>query len=127
MTHNTKLIIASLLSILFLSFHLTDDIVRGYEPGTLTNLSALPIMVVWLYGAIVLGEKRSGHVIMLIGALLGLGIPIIHFKGAGVAEIATSDGGFFFVWTLIAGGATSLFSVVLAARLLLNPKWGLNQ
>ena len=40
MKHNVMLTIASLLSILFLTFHLADDIVRGFEPGGLTNLIA---------------------------------------------------------------------------------------
>ena len=43
MKHNVMLTIASLLSILFMTFHLTDDIVRGMEPGTLSNLIAVPI------------------------------------------------------------------------------------
>ena len=54
MKHSVMLTIASLLSILFFTFHLADDIVRGMEPGTLTNLSAVPTFVVWLYGALVL-------------------------------------------------------------------------
>ncbi len=33
MKHNVMLTVASLLSILFLTFHLTDDIVRGFEKG----------------------------------------------------------------------------------------------
>jgi len=62
MKHNVLLTVASLLSILFMTFHLTDDIVRGMEPGTLSNLTALPIVVVWLYGTLVLAqpeEKRA--------------------------------------------------------------------
>jgi hypothetical protein len=38
MKHSSMLTIASLLSILLLTFHLTDDIVRGMEPGGLSNL-----------------------------------------------------------------------------------------
>ena len=41
MKHNILLVIASVLSILFMTFHLTDDIVRGMEPGTLLDLIAL--------------------------------------------------------------------------------------
>ena len=33
MKHQVTLTITSLLSILFLACHLTDDIVRGFEPG----------------------------------------------------------------------------------------------
>jgi hypothetical protein len=61
------LTIASLLSILFFTFHLADDIVRGMEPGTLTNLTAVPIFVLWLYGTLVLAERRSGYIITLLG------------------------------------------------------------
>jgi hypothetical protein len=115
--HNTALTIASLLSILFTTFHVTDDIVRGMEPGTLSNLILVPILAVWLYGTLVLAERRSGYVIILLGSLLGLVVPVVHMKGAGVGgAIANSSGAFFFIWTLLALGVTSLFSVVLSVR-----------
>jgi hypothetical protein len=117
MKNGLTLTIASLLSILFVTFHTADDIVRGMEPGTLFDLIILPILVVWLYGTLVLAEKRSGYVIILLGSLLGLLVPVIHMKGAGVGgAIAKSNGAFFFIWTLLALGVTSLFSVVLSVR-----------
>ena len=122
MKQNVALTIASLLAILFMTLHLTDDIVRGMEPGTLSNLIAVPILVVWLYGTLVLAGKRSGYVIILLGSLLGLLVPVIHMKGAGVGgAIAQSSGGFFFIWILLALGVTSLFSVILSVRLLMRP------
>ena len=126
MKHNVMLTITSLLSILLLTFHLTDDIVRGFEKGGLANLTAVPILVVWLYGTLVLAERRSGYIIMLLGALLGLGIPIIHMKGKGVgiaSGIASSSGGFFFIWTLIALGVTALFSFILSVHGLWSLPW----
>ena len=116
MKHNVTLTIASLLSILFTTFHLADDIVRGMEPGTLSDLVAVPILVVWLYGTLVLAERRSGYVIILLGSLLGMVVPVIHMRGAGVGAIAKSRGAFFFIWTLLALGVTSLFSVILSVR-----------
>ena len=117
MKHNVMLTIASLLSILFTTFHVADDIVRGMEPGRLSDLIVVPILVLWLYGTLVLTEKRSGYVIILLGSLLGLLVPVIHMKGAGVGgAIAQSSGAFFFIWTLLALGVTSLFSVILSAR-----------
>ena len=111
---------ASLLSILLFTFHLTDDIVRGMEPGGLSNLiGGVLISVVWLYGTLVLAGRRSGYVIILLLSLLGLGVPYIHMRGKGVgvaSGIANSSGGFFFIWTLIALGVTALFSVILSAR-----------
>jgi hypothetical protein len=118
------LTIASLLSVLFVTFHLADDIVRGMEPGGLSNLTAVPILVVWLYGTLVLAGRRSGYVIILLGSLLLLAVPVIHMKGAHYSEIAKSTGGFFFVWTLIVLGVTALFSIVLSARGLWSPQWG---
>ena len=119
MKQNLLLTITSLLSILFMTFHLTDDIVRGMEPGGLSSLIAVPILVVLLYGTLVLAERRSGYVIILVGSLLLLVVPVVHMKGKGVgvaSGIANSSGGFFFVWTLIALGVTALLSVILSVR-----------
>ena len=127
MKHKAMLPIASLLSILFMTFHLTDDIIRGMEKGGVSNLVAVPILVVWLYGTLVLAERRSGYVIILLGSLLGLCVPVIHMMGKGVgvgSSIANSSGAFFFVWTLIALGVTALFSVILSVRGLWSPQWG---
>ena len=117
MKQNVTLIIASLLSILFMLFHMTDDIVRGMEPGTLFDLIVVPILVVQLYGTLVLAGKRSGYVLLLIVSLLELVVPAIHMKGPGVGgAIARSNGAFFFIWTLLALGVTALFCVTLSAR-----------
>jgi len=128
MKHSVMLTITSLLSILFFTFHLTDDIVRGFEKGGLSNLmGGVLISVVWLYGTLVLAERRSGYIIMLLGSLFSLVVPIVHMKGKGVgvgSNIAKSSGAFFFVWTLIALGVTALFSVILSARGLWSLQWG---
>ena len=127
MKQNVMLTSASLLSILFVTFHMADDIIRGMEPGTVVDLTAVPIFVVWLYGTLVLAERRSGYVIILLGSLLGLVVPVIHMMGKGVGvggNIAKSSGAFFFVWTLIALGVTALFSVILSARGLWTLLWG---
>ncbi len=44
MKQNAVLTIASLLTILLMTLHMTDDIVRGMEPGTLLNLIVVPII-----------------------------------------------------------------------------------
>jgi hypothetical protein len=125
MKHSSMLTIASLLSVLLFTFHLTDDIFRGIEPGGLQNLiGGSLIMVVWLYGALVLAERRTGYIIMLLGSVLAFAVPVLHMKGKGVgvaSGIARSSGGYRFVWMLIALGVTGLFSVILSTRLL----WGL--
>jgi hypothetical protein len=126
MKDSAMLTIASLLSILLFMFHLADDIFRGMEPGGLANLiGGSLIMVVWLYGATVLAERRSGYIITLIASLLSFGVPILHMKGKGVgiaSGIVRSSGGYRFVWMLLALGVTGLFSAILAARCLWNSK-----
>ncbi len=117
MKHGTLLTIAALLSIVLMTFHLTDDIVRGMERGGASTLFGVLILVVWLCGTLLLAERRSGLVIMLLGGLLAAGMPLIHMTGAGVgAAIAASRDGFFIIWTLFALGVSGSFASILAAR-----------
>ena len=110
-----------MLSILLFSFHLADDILLGIEPGNLSNWGAFPIFVVWLYGTVVLSERRAGYVIMFVGSLLGFAVAILHMSGRGIglgAAAAKYSGHWFFVWTLLALGAAGLFGVILSAHML---------
>jgi len=118
MKHNITLTITSLLSILLFTFHLSDDIVRGFEPGGFKNVSGILILAVWLYGTLVLAGRRSGYIIILLGSLLGSVVPLAHMRGAGLVggRIANSSGMLFWVWTLIALGVTAGVSVILSAR-----------
>ena len=127
MKQSVMLTIASLLLLLFLTFHLADDIRRGFEPGGLTNLVVMVLAsVVWLYGILVLAERRSGYIIMLLLSLFSLVVTYVHMKGKGVgvtSRLGGTSGHFFFVWTLIAIGVTALFSVILSARGLWSLPW----
>src|SRR5438132_11953433 len=128
MKPNVMLTITSLLLVLFLTFHLAGDIVYGYEPGGLSNLvGGVLITVVWLYGIVVLAERRSGYIIMLLGSLFSLVVPIVHMKGpkgVGVtSRLVNTSGHFFFVWTLIAIGGLGLFSAILSVRGLWSLPW----
>src|ERR1700678_616513 len=84
MKQNLLLTIATLLSVLFMTLHLADDIVRGVEPGGLSSLIIVPIVVVLLFGPAVSGKGRSGYVIILLVSLLLLVVPVIHMRGKGV-------------------------------------------
>jgi len=118
MKYSPTLTITSLLSILFFTFHLTDDIVRGFEPGGFKNISPILIGVVWLFGTVVLAGRRSGYIIILLGSLLGSLMPLAHMRGVGLVggRMANSNGKFFFVWTLLALGLTAVFSVILSIQ-----------
>ena len=115
MKRTTMLTVASLLSILFLTLHITDDIVRGISKAESSN-TALLVLAFLLYGTLVLPERRSGHVIMLLIGLFAAAMPVMHMRGTHYGEIAKSPGGFFFVWTLWALGGLGGFTFTLSAR-----------
>src|SRR5438067_608407 len=123
MKDNTILVVASLLSILLLTLHITDDIVRGISKADPSN-TALAVLAVLLYGTLVLAERRSGHVMMLLVGLFAAGMPVIHMRGAHYGEIAKSAGGFFFVWTLWALGGLGGFTFILSMRRLWDLRRG---
>jgi hypothetical protein len=127
MTRNVMLTIASLLSVLFLTFHISDEIARGMEPGQLNMLIPMLVLALFIYGALILSGRRSGYIIMLIEAIFGTGIPIIHLTGVGLVggRIAVdASGAFFWVWGNWALFIVSVLAFTLAIRCLWNPQWG---
>ena len=127
MKRSVMLTIASLLSILLLMLHVTDDIVRGMDKAGPANFIAIAILVVWLYGTLVLTERRPGYIITLIGGIIATVVPVIHLRGTGIVNVVKSSGGFFFLWTLFALGVLGIFSIILSVRGLWNPQWGQSQ
>ena len=124
MKHNVMLTISSLLSILLLTLHVTDDIVRGISKAEFSNFYAVFYLVIMLCGTLMLAERRLGHVIMLLTGIIATAMPFIHMREARYGEHAASSGGFFFVWTLFALGVTGVFSVILSVRGLWNLRRG---
>src|SRR5689334_13338703 len=115
MKRNTMLTVAALLSLLLLTLHITDDIVRGISPAESSNI-ALVVLVVLLYGTLVLAEGRWGHVIMFVAGLFAAINPVMHMRGTHYPEIAASPGGFFSVWTLWALGALGGVTMILSVQ-----------
>ena len=126
MKHNLTLTITSLLTILFASFHLADDVARGFEPGGTSNFTGVVILAVYLFAALMLTGRRWAHVIVLIGSIGGAGVPYLHMMGNGLVgpRVVNSGAVFFWVWTLLALGATAMVSAILAARGLWSLQWG---
>ncbi|MDQ5873429.1 MAG: hypothetical protein M3547_14620 [Acidobacteriota bacterium] len=58
---------------------MTDDIVHGMSPGGL-----------WLYATLMLVERRSGSVIILVLSLLASGLPVLHMTGREALPAASS-------------------------------------
>ena len=117
MKQNTLLTVTSFLSTLLLSIHVTDDIVRGIDKWGPQCLWGVLILVVLLYGALVLAERKSGLIIMLLGGIMAAAMPAIHSR-----VNMSKPGAFLFIWTLFALGATGGLTVILATRGLLRGK-----
>lgn len=128
MTDQRILTITSLLSILLFSLHWADEIARAIEPGTIARAwGGLLILFVWLYATLVLAERRWGLVLMLLGAALAAGVPVLHMQGSGLIGgriPANSSGALLWVWTNIALGASGSISAALAVRALWRSRRG---
>jgi hypothetical protein len=113
MKPNVVLTVTSLLSILLLSIHVTDDIVHGLDQWGPGSPLFCVVLGVFLYGTLMLRDRRAGLIMMLIVGLGALGMPVIH-RGAG--RVALLSGGFLFLWTLVALGAIGTLTIILAIR-----------
>lgn len=122
MKPNVILTVTSLLTTILFSIHVTDDIIRGMsEGGARENTIIVLIMLVYLYGILMLAERRLGQVIILLGGLAAATMPLLHARSASHGgHVAQSPGGFLFIWTVLALGVTGAFSAILAARELLS-------
>lgn len=118
MHHDRRLTTLSLLSIVLMAFHVTGDVVLGFDRGA-ASLVAVGILVVWLGGTLMLAGRVAGYVIMLLGGLTGVLMPALHFRGRSV-DVAVAAGGigFFYLWGLFAIGATGAVAAMFAGRAL---------
>ncbi|MGZ8378787.1 MAG: hypothetical protein ACXW61_00150 [Gemmatirosa sp.] len=113
MKPNATLTISSLLSVVLFTVHLAHDFVFGLDSmSRAETFTFLLIMLVSLYGSVELAGRRSGCVITLLLGILAAGMPVLHTVGGP----RSAGRGFFFVWTLLALGASGVFSAVLSAR-----------
>ena len=115
MKPNMTLLLMSLLQVLFMTFHLTDDTLRA-RPGTVDAMGstfvAVPVLVLFLYAALLLAERRSGLIIIVVQSVLSIGMPLLHMTGTfGVGGRQPS---FFFIWTMYVLEVAGLFSIFLA-------------
>ena len=105
-----------------MTLHLTSDTIHaraGTPEAGGSTLVAVPVLAILLYGTLLLREKRSGLIIMLVGSLLTMGMPVIHVMAPGGffhGAIARSSPAFLFVWTLHAMGVLGIFSFILSVQ-----------
>ena len=115
------LTVASLISIILLPFHIGGDVVLGLDRGG-PGLAfvVVPVLLLVACGTLLLAERRSGHIIMLLGGVATLAMPIIHRNNGFTPAIAKAPGGLFFIWTLVAHGVTGGLVIILSVLGLWN-------
>ena len=111
MKQSVVLTVASLLSLLFMTFHMTHDVMRQAE-GSVTYPIPVLVFALWLYGTLVLSGRVCGYGVMLVGGLFAAGMIVVHANDLVVSK----SGGFFFVWTLFALSTTGWVTMILSAR-----------
>ena len=111
MKSNLALKLTSLLTLLLLTIHLTQDVIRQVEGSVQYPIPVL-VFTLLLYGTLMASDRVGGHIIMLLGGLFGAAMIVVHAKGLVVGK----SGGFFFVWTLFALSATGWVTMILSSR-----------
>jgi hypothetical protein len=90
MKPNVTLTFISLLSLLFLKFHFTHDVIRQAEGA---NTYPIPVLVfaLWLYATLMLSGRIGGYVIMFLGGLFSAGMIIVHSRRIVIGSRAGSS------------------------------------
>ena len=119
MKQTDLLSVTSLVSVLLLTLHISQDIVFGFDPAGLNHLVGVAILLVVVCGAVLLRERAVGKVIMLLGGLMAVGMLPLHMRHGLRPEFLEKRGALLFVWTVYFLGVNGAFSVILAVRALL--------
>ena len=104
----------SILSVLLLTLHISQDIVFGFDRAGLNHLVGVAILLVLVSGAALLRDRRSGQVIMLLGGAMAAAMLPLHIRNGLRPEFFEKSGALLFVWTLYVLGVTGGFAIILA-------------
>lgn len=119
MHQNNLLSATSLLSVLLLALHISQDIVFGLDRAGLNHLVGVAILLAVVCGAVLLRERTSGKVIMLLGGVMAAAMLPLHMRHGLRPEFLERSGALLFIWTLYLLGVTGAFTVILAIKALL--------
>jgi hypothetical protein len=104
----------SLASALLLALHISQDIVFGFDRAGLNHLTGVAILLVIVCGAVLVPNRTSGKVIMLLGGVMAAGMLPLHMRNGLRPEFLDRPGALLFIWTLYVLGVAGAFSVILA-------------
>jgi len=115
---NDLLSLTSILSVLLLALHISQDIVFGFDRAGLNHLAGVAILLVVVCGAVLLRERALGKVIMLLGGVMAVAMLPLHMRNGLRPEFLEKSGALLFIWTLYVLGVTGAFSIILAVKAL---------
>ena len=118
MTQRNALTALSVISVFLVVLHVSEDIVRGYEPGGLKHIQTILTMGLWLYATVAIAEGRVKYTLMLLGNLLGVVVSLAHMRGPGLVggRIADADGKLLWVLAVLTLGVAASVAAALSAR-----------
>mgnify|MGYP006288417243 FL=1 len=116
MQRNLTLVITSVLSLLLLTVHLTDDTVRGISPTGPESMYAIVVAGLLLCATLAHPHRPIGIVAMMFIGLFSVAMAPLHLRGTRINELAAGQGGFLFIWTLWALGILGVVVLILGAR-----------
>jgi hypothetical protein len=122
MKQSDLLSVTSILSVLLLALHISQDIVFGFDRGGLNQLVGVAILLVVVCGAVLLRERRSGQILMLLGGIAAAAMLPLHMWNGLRPEFLERSGALLFVWNLYVLGVIGAFSVILAIQPLRGPR-----
>lgn len=122
MDRRNLLTVTSLVSILLLTLHITDDMVHALDTPGPSNVIGIAVAVLLLIGPLLLRDRLAGRIIIVLGALFALGMPVLHFQGRSFPDIVRGPGGFFFYWTLLILGILGALSIILVVMEFVNSR-----
>ena len=119
MSRNNLLSATSILSVLLLALHISQDIVFGFDRAGLNHLVGVAILLAIVCGALLLRERALGTVIMLLGGVMAAGMLPLHMRHGLRPEFLERSGALLFIWTLYVLGVNGALCVILAIQSLL--------
>jgi len=114
MKRNDLLSVTSLLAVILLALHISQDIVFGFDRAGLNHLVGVAILLVIVCGALLLRQRLVGTVIMLLGGVMAAAMLPLHMRNGLRPEFLEGRGALLFIWTLYVLGVCGAFSMILA-------------
>src|SRR5260221_509538 len=110
------LTVTSLLSLIFLTLHVSDDIARGISSLNFASMIAVLVVAMLLYATLTGEGRRAGAVSGFLIGLFALGMPALHFRGARCGAPTIARGPLAAVPALARRGRRFALPRALAAR-----------